>query len=77
MKPLVRDRLPYCSLLCDEIQNFEGRRVCRLTNGPIAPKFIEAGALCVPARELTRWHDPADNPGCTLLRTVVAEVRDA
>ena len=77
MKPIINDRLPYCSLTCDEIQNFEGRRVCRLTHKAVTTKATEDGVLCVPAVDamyctLAKWQDAAANPGCKLLRSVVA-----
>jgi hypothetical protein len=82
MKPLTIDALPYCSLLCDEIRNYEGRRVCRLTDQAVTTKLTETGVLCRPAvsaitNALAQWETAADNPGCTLLRTVAARARDA
>jgi|GEM_PF-5038554 len=49
MKPMTRDDLPYCSLICDEIRNHGGRRVCRLTEQAITTRIVEAGVLCRPA----------------------------
>lgn len=82
MKPLMRDGLPYCSLVCDEVCNFEGRRECRITGKSVTTKLTEGGVLCQPyVGEMRDRLDAIDskigNPGCMLLRTFAAEVRGA
>jgi len=61
VKPMMRDGLPYCSLTCDELRNYEGRRVCHLTGKAITPRAAESGVICTPyvvgMRNRLAWFD--------------------
>ena len=77
---MVREGLPYCSLICDEIRNYGGRRVCGITEKAVTTKFVENGALCEPGVSEMRcrlqvWQNISDNPGHMLVRTAAALVR--